>query len=111
MFDEDSTAIYTLPPKLHLKLLKKKENIYDKELLSSSTSEAFSTVVMKPDEKHTFIESRSKELTGLMGKGIFEILDRKSVPKEHRIFGTRWVDALKTVDGKTFEKSRLIAQN
>lgn len=31
--------------------------------------------------------------------------------KGTRIFTTRWIDALKTVDGKTYEKSRIVARN
>ena len=72
---------------------------------------SFATIVMKPSNKHTFKESRKKELKGLMDRNIFSIVDRSSVPKGTRIFGTRWVDALKTVDGKTFEKSRIVARN
>jgi len=58
-----------------------------------------------------YVESREKELAGLMGRKIFQIVDKCSVPHGARIFGTRFLDSMKTVDGKTFPKSRLVAQN
>lgn len=61
---------------------------------------SFTTVVTKQDANHH-----------LMGRGIFEIVDRSSVPNGTRIFGTRFLGSMQKVDGKTFEKSRLVAQN
>ena len=72
--------------------------------------DCFTTKVMHRNEDHTFQESRRKELSGL-NRNVFEVVDRSSVPKGARIFGTRWIDALKTVDGKTYEKSRIVARN
>ena len=64
-----------------------------------------------PDDKHSFIESRKSELRGLNKRNTFKIVNASSVPKGTRVYGTRWVDAIKMVDGKEVEKSRLVAQN
>ena len=63
-------------------------------------------------DEHNFWQSRKKEITCLLEAGIFEIVDRKDVPKGTRIYGSRWVDTLKRGrDGQGVEKSRLIAHN
>jgi len=50
-------------------------------------------------------------MEGLFEREVFKVVDKTSVPDGMRIFGTRFIDGLKTVDRKTFEKSRLVAQN
>lgn len=71
----------------------------------------FVTKVVKEKNENIFAEARKKELKGLVNRGTFEIVESDIVPPGTRVYGTRWVDALKTVEGKTFEKSRLVAQN
>lgn len=46
-----------------------------------------------------------------MKQKVFEIVPLSSVSKGKRVYGTRWVDVVKSANGKTFEKSRLVAQN
>lgn len=46
-----------------------------------------------------------------MKNDTFRVVNRSSVPEGLRIYGTRLIDAIKTVDGKAFQKSRLVAQN
>ncbi len=56
--------------------------------------------------------SREKELQGLLHKGMFRVLDSITVPASARVYGTRWVDATKTLsNGKKTLKSRLVARN
>ena len=68
---------------------------------------------MESDEEgqHEFTQSRLKELTSLLSRGVFKIVKKDTVPVSERIYGTKWVDTMKTVDGNTFPKSRLVAQN
>lgn len=68
-------------------------------------------VKVHPNTNHDFLESRQLELDGLLGRGVFRVVHKSVVPKEMRVYGTRWVDELKTVDGVEIHKSRLIAQN
>lgn len=58
-----------------------------------------------------FLEARIKELDGLMSAGLFNVVDRRSVPDTARIYGTRWVDVVKGDNGARVLKSRLVAQN
>ena len=56
--------------------------------------------------------SRQKEITGLLEKGVFEIVvDHQNISSNTRIFNSRFVDAIKHsgID-KAFEKSRLVIQ-
>ncbi len=39
------------------------------------------------------------------------VVDLPKIPKGARIYGSRFVDSVKKFNGKTFEKSRLVAQN
>lgn len=65
-----------------------------------------------PDEPRDFSKSRMTELQGLEERQTFEVVKLSSVPKGTRIYGSRWVDTLKTLeDGSIAEKSRLVAQN
>ena len=66
---------------------------------------------MNPSDDRTFRESRITELNGLINRKTFEVVKRDSVPPDARIYGTRWVDCIKTVNGKKIDKSRLVAQN
>ena len=59
-----------------------------------------------------YISSRRKELDGLIQQGVFKVVDRASLPKNTRIFGSRFVDEMKTrSDGREYEKSRLVARH
>ena len=70
----------------------------------------FLTSAMSSTERD-FEESRTKEIRGLLKRGTFQIVHRDSVPNGERIYGTKWVDVIKQVDGKSVPKSRLVAQN
>ena len=61
---------------------------------------------------HTpFIESRQKEISGLLEKGVFEVVLASDVPKGVRIFNSRFVDEMKNIGtAAAFEKSRLVVQ-
>jgi len=59
-----------------------------------------------------FKVSRKAELCGLTKAKVFKVVDRSIVPEGQRIYGTKWVDGIKTLDdGSTKYKSRLVAQN
>lgn len=64
-----------------------------------------------PDDNHKFENSRAAELEGLKERNVFKVVDESTVPHGTRIYGSRWVDVLKSSDGKSIEKSRLVAQN
>ena len=65
-----------------------------------------------PTDEHTFVGARNREVKGLFDQKVFEVVDRSNVPQGFRIYGTKWVDLLKTNDdGSALEKSRLVAQN
>ena len=56
--------------------------------------------------------ARKRELVGLTKAGVFQIVNRSTVPKGKRIYGTRWVDTIKqNTDGSNRYKSRLVSQN
>ncbi|SLM40545.1 hypothetical protein SS1G_12712 [Lasallia pustulata] len=58
-----------------------------------------------------FTESRQKEISGLLEKGVFKIIDITDVPKGIRIFNSRFINEIKNVGtDKAFEKSRLVIQ-
>jgi hypothetical protein len=59
----------------------------------------------------SFVESRQKEIDGLLEKGAFEFTHSSAVPDGTRIFGSRFVDEIKNPGTeKAFEKSRLVVQ-
>lgn len=59
----------------------------------------------------SFTESRRKEISGLLKKGVFELIDTADVPEGVRIFNSRFVDEIKNAGtDKAFEKSRLVVQ-
>ena len=68
-------------------------------------------ITKAPDHVNNFTESRKREVEGLLARNVLEVVKRSTVPKGMRIYGTRFVDVVKTVNGKTIEKSRLVAQN
>jgi hypothetical protein len=63
------------------------------------------------ENSREFQESRHSEFRGLESQDMFRIVARSSVTQGTRIYGTRWVDTRKTVDGKEVPKSRLVATN
>lgn len=61
--------------------------------------------------RQPFVESRQKELNGLLEKGVFEIVNITDIPEGSRIFNSRFVDELKNIGtAEAFEKSRLVVQ-
>lgn len=58
-----------------------------------------------------FMESRQKEINGLLEKGVFEVVSISEVPKNTRIFNSRFVYEIKNIGtANAFEKSRLVVQ-
>jgi hypothetical protein len=53
--------------------------------------------------------SRQKEILGLIGKGVFKVVDKEEVPEGIRIFKCRFVDEIKHAGtDKELRKSRLV---
>lgn len=57
-----------------------------------------------------FVDSRLKEINGLIDNGTFEIVEMSDVPNGVRIFNCRYVDEIKYLNGAPYEKSRLVIQ-
>ncbi|KAE8550702.1 hypothetical protein EYB25_003641 [Talaromyces marneffei] len=58
-----------------------------------------------------FDESRRREVTGLLERGVFVAVNYEDIPLEARIYGFRFVDEVKNKGtDKAFEKSRLVVQ-
>jgi hypothetical protein len=58
-----------------------------------------------------FVESRQKEIEGLINQDVFKIVDITDIPKGTRIFNSRFVDNVKDQGTTTpYEKSRLVVQ-
>jgi hypothetical protein len=56
-----------------------------------------------------FIDSRHKEINGLLEKGVFAVVTDNNVPQGVYIFNSRFVDEIKHPGtNKAFEKSRLV---
>lgn len=68
-------------------------------------------VIAPQSDSHMFEDARRKELEGFMKNGKSNVVKRSSVPHCIRIFGTRFFDAYKTIEGNEIKKSRLVAQN
>ena len=70
------------------------------------------TIFLQDDNDYSqFKASRQKEITGLLEKGVFELIDPQEVPAGVRIFNSRFVDEIKNRGtDKAFEKSRLVVQ-
>ena len=59
----------------------------------------------------SYTESRQKEINGLLEKGAFEFVNASEIPKDSRVFGSRFVDEIKNPGtDKAYEKSRLVIQ-
>jgi hypothetical protein len=59
----------------------------------------------------TFAESRRKEINGLLERQVFELTTISEVPKDVRIFNSRFVDEIKHPGTpQAYEKSRLVVQ-
>lgn len=59
----------------------------------------------------SFVESRQKELNGLLENGVFRVVDATEIPLGTRIFNSRFVDEIKNPGtNKATEKSRLVVQ-
>ena len=64
-----------------------------------------------PKGNTQFTASRQKELTGLLAKGVFEIVKLSDIPAGIRLFNSRFVDEVKNKGtNKAFKKSRLVVQ-
>lgn len=58
-----------------------------------------------------FQESRRKEISSLLGKGVFQLIQIDDVPKGAKIFNSRLVDEVKGKEtASPYEKSRLVIQ-
>lgn len=58
-----------------------------------------------------YAASRQKKVTGLIEKGVFQVVDLKEIPPDIRIFKLRFVDEIKNQGtNKAFKKSRLVVQ-
>jgi hypothetical protein len=58
-----------------------------------------------------FTASRQKEVTGLLEKGVFKLVNRNDVPEGTRIFNSRFVDQVKFKGtDQAYEKSRIVVQ-
>ena len=69
------------------------------------------TIYLQSDDQHQFAASRQKEITGLLKKGVFQIVRRDDIPKGIRLFNSRFVDEVKHKGtDQAFKKSRLVVQ-
>ena len=58
-----------------------------------------------------FTLSRQKEISGLLEKGVFKLVNPEDVPADARVFNSRFVDEIKNAGtDKAFEKTRLVVQ-
>lgn len=58
-----------------------------------------------------FMDSRKKEINGLLEKGVFEVVSISEIPQGIRIFNSRFVDEIKNIGtAAAFEKFRLVVQ-
>lgn len=58
-----------------------------------------------------FTESRQKEINGLMKKGVFPFVPISQMPRNTRIFNSRFVDEVKNIGtAAAYKKSRLVVQ-
>ena len=59
----------------------------------------------------SYVDSRTKEINGLLEKGVFEIVDISTVPEGTCVFNSRFVDEIKNKGtDQAFEKSHLVVQ-
>ncbi|KAI1000167.1 hypothetical protein K3495_g8030 [Podosphaera aphanis] len=96
-----------------------------KPYLENNSSESNETIILSDSEQQEVTSSENiltertssttpsslKELNGLLDRGVFEIVDKNCIPKNARLFGSRFVDTVKNQGTeKAFEKSRLVVQ-
>ncbi len=62
--------------------------------------ELYITTVMKPNRDNDFSQSRARELEGLIDRHTFKVVDLTKITKGAQIYGSRFVDSLKNVNGK-----------
>ncbi len=59
----------------------------------------------------SFVQSRQKELNDQLYKGVFKVVSILELPKNIRIFKSRFVDEIKNIEtANAFENSRLVVQ-
>lgn len=56
-------------------------------------------------------KARREELNGFVKNGTFATMTREDVPKDTRIFGSRFVDLIKQIGDQERKKSRLVEEN
>ncbi|KAI0994749.1 hypothetical protein K3495_g13433 [Podosphaera aphanis] len=68
-------------------------------------------IFMNNESRPDFIDSRQKELNGLLDRGVFGFININEIPLNARIFNSRFVDRIMN-EGKAnaIEKSRLVVQ-
>lgn len=72
---------------------------------------ADTTIYLKNDNNTQFSALRQKEVTGLLKKGVFEIIKLYDILKGVRLFNSWFIDEIKNKGtDKAFEKSWLIIQ-
>ncbi len=91
-------------------------SIREKRLSRRYQNIADITVFLQDDQSSsdvnlTFVESRKKEINGLLEKRVFELITLDQVFENVRIFNSRFVDEIKHSGiSQAFEKSRLVVQ-
>ncbi|KAI0991017.1 hypothetical protein K3495_g17170, partial [Podosphaera aphanis] len=65
-------------------------------------------IFMNNDVRPNFVDSRRKELDGLLNRGVFAFINVNEIPPKARIFNSRFVDRVKNEGtANAMEKSRL----
>ena len=68
-------------------------------------------IFMNNDVQPNFVDSRRKELDGLLNRGVFAFIKVNEIPPKARIFNSRFVDRVKNEGtANAMEKSRLVIQ-
>lgn len=86
-------------------------NVYFCEQTCTALFGASNVEIAKKTDSWRFEKARKEEIKGLLDNGTFEIVKKSSVEKGARIYGTRFVDAVKTVNNVEKLRSRLVAKN
>lgn len=97
-------------PRRQQRLPARYANITAKELSNIELSNKLRAEGIIRAPNGPFIDSRKKEITGLINEGVFKIVSKGDIPANTRIFGCRFVDEIKYKDDIPFEKSRLVVQ-
>lgn len=88
------------------------ENIMFEDILNILFGDEANATYVLPSQGEGFEDARMSELQGIKSEGVFEEVDRDSVPENERIYGTQFIDALKSDGhGDRKKKARLVAQN